>query len=214
MKSPTIQNYLVIAIFCTALSTGSVAQNHRLSFAISNNVTAMPVTGFPQVFYSQCHPGAEATMSWKINKNEKNRLFLNASSGFYYHRFVQSLIWIYPSVNYERYLGKRFNMAIGLGGGYALAIEDAAVLKLNSEGYYEKDNSLALRSQFIGQLELSARYALYKDKPEGVKLMLQFKNYLQGTYTVGYIPVLPINSVLIGISIPLNSKSNEKSETK
>jgi hypothetical protein len=191
--------YLLLAINCRA-------QNNGWSLAISNNVTALPVVGYPRVFYSQYHPGLEAARFRKINKKSENIFYLKANGGFYYHRFIQTLIWIYPSVIYERVLNKRFAMDVGLGFGYGFSIEGSDVFKLNSDGHYERVSKLAGRSQYIGQLEIGGRYVLQKDHPDGLKLIVQLKNYVQGTYINFYVPLLPINSFLIGLSVPIKSK--------
>jgi hypothetical protein len=207
MQQKTIRFGLIIIIFICIINSNGTAQNNSWSVAISNNVTALPVTGYPQVFYSQCHPGMEFSRNWKINKKEKNRFFISANTGFYYHRFIQTTIWIYPSVNYEYAVGKRFSMQASLGFGYAFSIEGSDVSELNSNGVYEQKSVLAGRSQYIAQLALGGSYALSKEKPDGIKLILQLKNYLQGTYINSYVPLLPINSILIGVAMPIKSKT-------
>lgn len=204
MNLKIFRNRIIFLIF---IGLNASAQNNSWSVALSNNVTALPVTGYPQVFYSQCHPGMEFSRNWKINKKEKNRFFLSANTGFYYHRFIQTTIWIYPSVNYEYAVGKRFSINAGLGFGYAFSIEGSDVSELNSNGVYEQKSVMAGRSQYIAQLALGCSYALNKEKPDGVKLMLQLKNYLQGTYINSYVPLLPINAILIGVSIPVKTKT-------
>lgn len=200
----------VVLLFNLTFSNYCFSQNRSFNFSLSNSITALPVTAIPLVFYSQLHPGVEVSKNWKINDNVKNSFFLKANSGFYYHRFVQTLVWAYPSFQYERKINNRLGATTGLGIGYAFSIEGSDVFKINNSGQYEKINKLAGRSQFIAQLELGAKYSLQKNNPEGLKLLLSFKSYLQGTYVKSYVPLLPLNSVLLGISIPLNNKQNEK----
>lgn len=207
MKHNIFRIRTIIFIVTSFLVSNVSAQNNSWSVAVSNNVTALPVTGYPQVFYSQCHPGMEFSRNWKINKKEKNRFFLSANTGFYYHRFIQTTIWIYPSVNYQYAIGKRFSINAGLGFGYAFSIEGSDVSELNSDGVYEQKSVMAGRSQYLAQLALGCSYDLNKEKPEGIKLMLQLKNYLQGTYINSYVPLLPINSILIGVSMPIKTKT-------
>lgn len=180
------------------------AQFDKLNFSISNNITSMPVTTYPKLFWDQLHPGFEAQAEKLLNTNEKNHILLSAHLGFYYHRFIHTSIWVYPSIGYERTLSDKFSLGINLGGGYAIAFEDEAVLKMNDEGVYKKESVLAGRSQFIGQLAVGGKYLINKDKPEGMSFFLQFKTYLQGIYVKNYVPLMPLNSLLIGISIPLN----------
>lgn len=200
-----------VFILLLILITGSVyGQIDRWGVSVSNNVTSMPVTTYPQLFYSQFHPGMEFTAEEYLNKNEKNRLFLKGNLGFYYHRFIQTSVWIYPSVNYRRTLNNRLTLGTGLGFGYAVSFEDGDVFTLNDDGVYKKKSFLAGRSQFIGQFELGASYLVNKENPEGLRIHLSLKSYLQGTYVKNYVPLVPINSLQVGISLPLNCKSDEK----
>lgn len=205
MKYQIITLFIIVSI---ALNVSS--QNSRVGVSLSNNVTSFPVLGYQQLFYSQFHPGIDCFKNWKLNKNEKSNVEVQANAGFFYHRFVQTVIRIYPSISYSRKLGKRFYLGAGIGGGYAFAFVGNDVFILNSEGVYEKKSSLKGRSQYIFNFELGGSYILKKDELQGKKLFFAFKTFLQGTFVPGYIPVLPVNSLFIGISIPLKSKENEK----
>lgn len=201
--------YIIFAILIST-TIGLHSQNSRIGASISNNVTSYPVLGYQQLFYSQFHPGIDCYKSWKLNKNEKSSVEAQINAGFFYHRFIQTVIRIYPSLSYSRKLSKRFNLGAGLGGGYALCFTGNDVFVLNSDGVYEKKSSLKGRSQYIFNFELGGSYSLKKDEPQGKRLFFAFKTFVQGTFVPGYVPVLPVNSLFVGISIPLKSKENEK----
>jgi len=198
----------LLIIVSIALNVNS--QNSRIGISLSNNVTSFPVLEYQQLFYSQFHPGLDCFKSWKLNKNEKSIVEVQANAGFFYHRFVQTVIRIYPSVSYSRKIGKRFYLGAGLGAGYAMAFVGNDVFKLNAEGVYEKKSSLKGRSQYIVNFEIKGSYNIKKDEPDGKKIFFAFKTFVQGTFVPGYVPVLPVNSLFVGISIPLKSKENEK----
>ncbi len=202
------RNILFVILFLITLNLWS--QNSRLGISLSNNVTSFPVLGYQQLFYSQFHPGVDCYKNWKLNNNEKNIIEVQANAGFFYHRFVQTVIRIEPSISYSRKLGKRFFLGAGIGGGYAFAFVGNDVFILNSEGVYEKKSSLKGRSQYIVNFEIKGNYNIKKDDPQGKRLFFAFKTFLQGTFVPGYVPVLPVNSLFVGVSIPLKSKENEK----
>ncbi|GAB4277409.1 MAG: hypothetical protein Kow0068_00490 [Marinilabiliales bacterium] len=183
------------------------AQVDRINISASNNITSMPVITYAKLFYEQMHPGLEFQTDKILNNNEKNIFLLSAHAGFYYHRFIHTSIWIFPSAGYERKISEKLFVGVNLGGGYAIAFEDAAVLKLNDEGIYVKENVLNGRSQFMGQLGFEGKYTINKSKPDGIKLFFQLKTYLQGVYVKNYVPLMPLNSLLIGISIPFNHEN-------
>ncbi|MFH2141751.1 MAG: hypothetical protein ABIJ97_04970 [Bacteroidota bacterium] len=201
--SLSITMSLLLFQFCFV--TGK-SQSKEFGIVLSNNITSLPVTTYSKLFYSQFHPGMEGYLSKKLNQSEKNHIIVKGNLGFYYHRFIQTSIWIYPSINYERSVTKRFLIGAGLGFGYAYSIEDGDVFILNDDSIYEKKSVISGRSQFIGQLELGGSYSLIKERTYGLKLHISLKSYLQGIYVKNYVPIIPINSLLIGLSIPLKSK--------
>ena len=181
----------------------------QIGVLLSNNVTSYPVTGYPEVFYSQIHPGIDVFKDWKINKKEKNQFFLVANVGGYYHRFIQTAIRLYATVEYRYKLNNRFSLIAGIGGGYLHSFEDMAVLKLNSDGKYEKVHSIIGRPQALAQLNIGCSYALNKDDPQSMKIIMQMRTYLQGPFVKNYVPFAPVNNISLGISFPLKCKKNE-----
>lgn len=205
MKSYHITSHIVIflLLFCLPLLK---AQENRLSFAISNNITGLPVVTYPALFYSQFHPGLDFRYSTQMNSGEKNLFFFNLSAGGYYHQFVQSLVRIHPSISYERVILPRFNMELGIGGGYGLSFEgDNAFIK-EEDGSYSPKPFFGARSQYLIAFDIGGNYALSNNSPHGTRLSLKFGSFLQGTFVNNYVPILPLNSFFVGIIQPLNFK--------
>jgi hypothetical protein len=204
IKNTNIINTL-LALLLFLLTNSINAQNKQYGVSLSNNVTSFPVTGYTQLFYSQFHPGLDAFKGWKINKSEKNQLEVKANAGFYYHRFVQTAIRIYPSLSFYKTLCKRFSLGAGIGGGYAMSFEGSEVFKLNSEGKYEPKKKINGRSQFLINFEIGGQYHLKKDNPNGARIFLALKTFIQGPFVSGYVPLLPVNSLFLGVLIPVKS---------
>lgn len=196
--------YVVIfLLICFSLLAKS--QNSRIGIEFSNNITSFPVTTYPQLFYTQFHPGLDFCKSWRINKNEKNQIWCSGNLGGYYHRFIQTAVRIYPSVEYNRMLGKGFLFHIGLGVGYSLAFENMETFELQDDGTY-KMKTMVARSQYLAMFDWGGSYSIKKDALEGMKISLKFKTFIQGPFVSGYVPMLPVNSVMLGVSIPVKSK--------
>ena len=207
-----IKNVVVFLLICFSLAANS--QDHtdvklsRLGIELSNNITSFPVTTYPQLFYSQFHPGMDIFKSWKWNKSLKNQVWYSGNIGGYYHRFIQTAIRIYPSVEYERIFGKSFSANIGLGAGYSLAFENMETFDLQDDGTYKQIKFVA-RSQYLVQFGFGCSYSLKKEDREGMRISLRFKTFIQGPFVSGYVPMLPVNSFMIGVSVPIKSKKNE-----
>ena len=99
---------------------------------------------------------------------------------------------------------------MGIGGGYLHAFDNTALLKLNSDGQYEIKHKITGRPQFIAQLNIGCSYSLKKDDPESMKIVLQMRTFLQGPFVKGYVPLAPVNSFFVGLSVPFKCKKNEK----
>jgi len=182
------------------------AQNKSLSAFISNNVTSFPGTGYSQLFYSQLHPGIDVAKGWKINKSEKHQLWAVANAGLFYHRFVQTGLKIYPSIDYKFAACNRFSLNVGLGLGYMHSFEGYEVFKAKDGGGYETKKIFVGRPQFLAALNFGGAYKLKKESENSPSLVLQFRTNMQGPFVNSYVPVLPVNSLLLGVTVPILNK--------
>jgi hypothetical protein len=202
------RKFIALMLFAMiAGGTGSLhAQIKANGALLSNNVTSFPVTGYPQVFYSQFHPGIDLFKGWKINKKEKNQFWFMADLGGYYHRFVQTALRLYATVNYQNIINPRLNLFVGLGGGYLHSIETEATLKLNDQGVYETNNKITGRPQMLIAVDLGGSFALKKDDVRSLRIQIDLRTYVQGVFVKGYVPFLPLNTFAIGITKPIYVK--------
>lgn len=182
------------------------SQSSNAGILISNNVTSYPITGYPQVFYSQFHPGLDVFRDWKINKKQVNQFWVVANAGGYYHRFIQTAIRLFGAIEYRHTLCKNFKAFAGFGAGYLHSFENTAVCKLNSEGVYEVKSKIVGRPQVIAQLNIGCSYSLKKDDPESMKIILQMRTFLQGPFVKNYVPFAPVNTLAVGLSIPFKCR--------
>lgn len=179
------------------------SQHSELGILFSNNITSFPITTYPQIFYTQFHLGLDVFKSWKLNQNEKNQIWFSGNLGGYYHRFIQTTIRLYPAIDYERLLGNRFSVKIAIGAGYSLAFENMETFELQDDGTY-KTKFLVARSQYLVNIGFGCNYSFKKGYQQGMKISFQFKTFIQGPFVTGYVPILPVNAAMLGITIPLN----------
>lgn len=201
-RNNTLKFLMALSSFMLIITQVS-AQEKKAGFIFSNNVTSFPLTGYPKLFYSQFHPGMEVFYAKKINKASKGKVFLNLHAAAFYHRFVQTSTRVMVHLNYERWFG-RIALETGLGGGSGIAFEGAQVFRLQDDGTYGRKSRM--RMQFIGMFAIGARYNLKKSDTAGKQIFFQFRTLLQGPFVSNYVPLLPVNSLLIGFSLPLKVK--------
>jgi hypothetical protein len=200
---------VLLLVFAILLSLYVDAQEKQLGIHLSNNTPSFPVLGYPGVFYSGFHPGLDIQYHRKLNNKEKNEFYLRLQSGIFYQRFVQTLVYALPGIHYRYHLHKNFALESTLSLGSAAAFEGVAVARLNANGEYEVVNKFIPRAQYVFALNNGVSYAFKKEDREKFRVIFQLQTMLQGTFVKGYVPVLPINSVLIGFRYPLKKSGNE-----
>ncbi|MFN4123307.1 MAG: hypothetical protein ACK4GL_08400 [Flavobacteriales bacterium] len=195
---------LIVALLLSHVQSVD-AQRRVQNFSISNNATSLPVTGYPVLFYANFHPGADWQFQKSINQSETNRLNYVLNGGFIYHRFVQTLLYGSASMMYERKLSSRLHFNISLGVGFGNAFSNEAVARLNDQGEYEAVRRLYHRPQFLILFQPGFSYSLSKEKPDGIRLTANFRTMLQGVFVKQYVPLLPINSFMLGVTVPFKT---------
>ena len=166
-------------LLCSCVSLG---QNYRLGFGISNNVTAWPVIGYPQLFYTRFHPGIDVMLEKKLNSKEKNQFWGEVNLGCFYHRFFQTAVKVNGVFHYRYFFSPRFFTDIGIGGGYLHSFYHYQIFRLNSNGYYVKESGYKGRPQFMFGTVLGAGFGLKKSDPDKWRLLVQFKSNMQGIF--------------------------------
>ena len=189
------------------ISLGVSAQDYQLGIRLSNNVTGLPVSSYPSLFYSNLNPGAEIGLSRQFNTNQKHQWHLSGNIGFFYHRFIQTGIKIYPSIHYHYQVNPKFKIESSIDLGYLMAINNVAVLELGEDGFYENKPLNKARSQFMAGFRIGASYHPSGD-PAGIAYTCAFGTFMQGPYVSGYVPLLPYNTFSVGLELPIDLKSN------
>lgn len=197
--------FKMLILYLLTSGFAGYSQEMRWGFSISNNITSLPVTTYPMLFYSQFHPGIDVFRDLKIKQYNRNQISLKANAGIFYHRFVQTGVRIYPSIEYQRSINKKISLTTGLGAGYLCAFENSEVFKF-ANGKYEKKNIFSGRSQYLGAMEIGGSYNFSDLSTSGIRIFFQFKTFIQGTFVNHYVPILPVNSFMLGFTIPIKSE--------
>lgn len=198
-----LQRIISIVLFISGLSlTKGYAQ--RISFVsleAGNAITAFPITGFPQLFYSNFHPFVTVGTGLTWNEKKKHAWEQSFNLGYIYHRFVQHNILLYTETIYRLNTGKNFALGVHLGLGYLHSVPATDRFELNADGEYEKITNLG-RAQGMAKLSFSGRYALDRDW----RLTLNYGVLMQGPFVKSYVPLLPYNTIQLGVQKSLIRK--------
>jgi hypothetical protein len=208
MKTTTFICRLVPIVLLSFL-TGSLSAQKRLtsiSFETGNSVTALPFTGAPELFYANYHPFTTlgASLVWK----EKNKHAWEQSFnlGYIYHRFIQHNIPVFTEIIYRNNISKNFALRAHLGAGYLHNIPAMDRFELNSQGEYDKIKNLG-RAQGMFKLSFSGMYTINNS----YSISMNYGVLMQTPFVASYVPLLPYNTLQLGVHKSLNQSSSKNS---
>jgi hypothetical protein len=201
-----------VITICGLLSACAAnAQIQRVGILASNQAVSLPVSGIPATTYSQFHPGLDLFAEKSFGSKEHHQWVLSANAGMNYHRFFQTALRLYGWGEYQYNLNERWDIRAGLGLGYLHAFPDYEQFVKNKDGGWDLVSPVAGRPQFLAGLGFGVSRALKQDKPDGMKLELRLRTFLQARFAGSYIPLLPSNALMLGISAPWPMKKGAKS---
>jgi hypothetical protein len=179
------------------LSASAHAQRKfdQFTFETGSAVSAMPIVGAPQLFYTNYHPyfSFGARLTWK--EKGKHAWEQSVNIGYMYHRFVQHTIPLFTEIMYRYNFNKQFSLNAHLGAGYLHSIPDAERFELNDQGEYEKIRNLG-RAQGMLRFAISGAYKISDD----LRVMLNYGVTGQLPFVKSYVPLLPYNTIQVGIA--------------
>jgi hypothetical protein len=186
---------LFITLTLQPVCTSGQKKINQLTLETGNAVTAFPFTGAPQLFYTNYHPFTTlgARLEWK--EKGKHAWEQSFNLGYIYHRFVQHSIPLFTETIYRYDFNKLFSLRAHLGAGYLHSIPGTERFELNDKGEYEKIRNLG-RAQACVKFSISAAYAINQD----IQLTLNYGVLGQLPFVKSYVPLLPYNTIQLGIS--------------
>ncbi len=186
---------LLVVLSQIVFTTFAQRKITQVTFETGNAVTAMPFVGAPQLFYTNYHPFTTvgARLVWK--EKGKHAWEQGFNLGYLYHRFVQHSLPLITEIIYRYDFNVSWSMRAHFGIGYLHSIPGSDRFRLNDQGEYEKIKNLG-RAQAGVKFSVSAAYAINKE----VVLTLNYGVLGQMPFVKSYVPLLPYNSIQLGIA--------------
>ncbi len=197
---------LLACALCSMVATAQ-AQG-RLEALAGNYHSSLPLVGAPGLFYKTVHPGLQVGYEHTLRQAGRRQWLLRAQAGVFYHRFIQTAVpltaqgvlqWA-PS----RKPDARLRLEAGLGLGYCHSFPLTAVFKLQDNGTYARTER-AGRPLVTFSLAPGLAYRL--DAADRWRLALRYQIMLQAPFVPQYVPMLPYNSLQLGLSYRLGLAS-------
>jgi hypothetical protein len=200
----TIIILLSALLFCISAfsqNNSTVKKLNYFHFALSNSHTAMPYGSFSQLFYKEFHPGVEigTGLNWSVKK--KHDWYQTFKLGYSYHEFVQRTLMLYSEFGYRYKFPLGISGFSSLGAGWMRSLQDAEVFTMNEDGEYVN----AKKGRYHGMATFSIGASKQISK-SGFQLFMNYQQRFQFSFIDAYVPALPVNSMFIGVQIPLHKK--------
>ncbi|KAA9039575.1 hypothetical protein FW778_12235 [Ginsengibacter hankyongi] len=200
MKKISLAILFIFSILCS-----SAQRSKEFSIAFLNTGSAYPFSQFGKLLSGIEHPGIEIGYGFNWKTKSKHDWFQEIKLCYFYHRFVQHGIPLYTDIGYRYKFSNALSAQVALGAGYMQSIAATAKLKLSDNGEYKNDKGIG-RSQALAAANFSIGYTLHPSAKKSVKVFITYQQFLQTPFVKAYVPILPYNSMMIGCSIPLNSR--------
>lgn len=198
--------YIIITFLILITSNiGFTQKQTYVSTALLTTQNAMPIGKFTGLLKETIHPGIEIGYGKIIFSKEKHDWFLELKAAYFFHRFVQHGIPIYLNYGYRYKPIKKLGFDIAIGAGYLHSIPATAKLKLNNDGDYENNKGVG-RMQATASFAFGLNYVFNNSGTKPISLYLNYQQRLQMPFVKSYVPLLPYNSFLIGVSRPIKQK--------
>lgn len=193
---------LLLFSFSLQAQNATTPKDQYYRFAISNSHTAKPLGSFLSLVHKEFHPGFEISRG-KILKHSNTHQWLGELTlSYLYHRWVQQNLAVSANGSYRRLLGECWAASVKLGAGYQLSMPADKVYAITNEGLKEKGH--VLRSQVIAAFAIGADR---KISAKGAKIFMEYQQKIQTPFIKEYVPLLPYNTLLLGVIIPIHKLS-------
>ena len=208
MKNAIVLLPLLAAGLILDAQTSRPGREKSFKILISNSHAAKPFGSFLSLFYRDFHPGVDLGYESVIKNGIKSQWFLEGRLGYMFHQWVQHNIALYGDLGYRYAPFPGWSAEMKLGIGYQLSISNSNLFRITeSEGLKKKKNYG--RSQLIGNLGFGIGKKIHPKSD--FRVFLEYKQQIQTPFINEYVPILPYNSMLIGVAIPLK-RSQSKSK--
>ena len=166
-------------------------------FALSNSQTAKPFGKLSSLVYKDFHPGVELAYGRSKTKNNHQwlrELVLN----YLFHRWVQHNLSLSVNGGYRYFQTSSWGAKVMLGAGVQGSMPTEKVFDISGNGI--KEGQHIVRPQFVASFSVGLDK---KINDRGMTIFLQYQQKVQTPFIKEYVPLLPYNTLMLGIGLPV-----------
>ena len=191
--------YLLLST-CMMLAVPGIGQDKKsidaCQFSISNNHSSKPFSSLGRILVKDFNPGF--SLGPQINLSKNQRLALELKLQYFYLQKVQHSISLSSSIGYRIGLPGDFFVYPSIGVGITQSVHAGLIMKLGANGQYDKSGDWG-RTQFLFLLNERIGKKL---SSKGHTMFIAWQQTVQTPFIKEYVPLLPFNSLSLGVTIP------------
>lgn len=203
----------IALIFSASLIQAAAQKDKYVRFSIYNTQSAYPFSKFTGLFKEVFHPGMEYGAGKIIKPKVNHEWFREYRIGFFYHRFVQVGIPVSVNFGYRYKFNNHFTLQAALGAGYMQSIPATQKFVLDDQGNYQGNKGVG-RMQATASFEIGMGYILNPKKERPLSIISGYQQRLQFPFVRSYVPLLPYNNFILGLTMPLKKMSQPSNHKK
>jgi hypothetical protein len=196
---------IIYSLMLLCCLQAAAQKNKQVSIAFMNAATATPFSQFGKLLTAVQHPGVEFGYSFNWRTKSKHDWYQEVKLSYFYHRFVQHAIQLYTGFGYQYKFSSKWAVQTAIGAGYMHSIPATAQLKLQDDGNYTSGRGIG-RMQAMGTVNIGIAHTFNPNAGKPITMFVTYQQILQTPFINAYVPLLPYNSLLIGISTSLNNQ--------
>ena len=202
------QLFMMVFVILIAITTYAQKKKY-IGLTFFNTQTDIPFGKFAGLFKDALHPGLEFRFGKNISTKKNHDWFREWRLAYFYHRYVQSGIPLYFDMGYRRHFIRHFEAETSIGAGVMRSIPGTQVFNQNDVGEWHA-LKLKGRWQLIATYEIGIGYTLNPQASRPLQIFSVYQQRIQFPFVNSYIPLLPYNSFMIGVSKTIGNKSKNK----
>lgn len=180
---------------------GKKLKAESFDISIFNNQYYFPFLGMTNIISAKYHPGISVGYTRKLKEVKKRTLYLDLKLGLYNHRFIQTGVQLYGDIGYRFSLPGKFFITTDFGLGYLHSIKHQTTFKSDGNGNYTKVKNFG-RPQLMTGIGIGfGKQLVVLSTP--VRLYIKYHPWFQMPFINSYVPLLPNNSMHLGLNINL-----------
>lgn len=194
--------FISILFCCGLYSLPNYAQDYfqksiPIEITLTNTGTFLPGGGQLGIWSATLHPGLQIGTQITYAQFSKSKIYQTAKIGYFHHKYAQNAWQFLTEFGYQYQLNSGLFFSPKIGVGYLHSSPNLEVFTFDN-GNYQLQNYKG-RHQLMGGITALIGYNFSPKMNIPLEAYLGYNFWVQSPFVNKYVPVLPNNSVQLGV---------------